>query len=620
MKMKGLRYKLGLGYLVVVLIGLATSVFAVYNFSQLNDSVGLILRDNVRSVLAAQNMVKALERQENAQLSMLLDDIDISYVNFNANRVGFLGWHEQAKLGQKKFAELSLLDTIEATYRVYNQLTDSLYRLLQVRGKSTAATQFKFTILRPIAERLKEQCFQLLEINQDAMAQTEQRIRETTKGATLTVILASLASIVLSVSASIRFTRTILLPAEKLTRSVRNISQGHLNQKIDVITDDEIGELSREFNKMTERLRIYEEMNIQQLIAEKKKSETIVESIADPIIVTDRENRILLMNQAAAAVLSLRGKEWQGKSLRAVMRDERWAEMLKADSHKKKEMEQRDLLLTFERNGTKLYFRPRQASITDERGRVQGVVTLLQDVTRFKILDRMKSEFIATVSHELRTPLTSLSMSIDILSKEVLAPVNERQRELLAAAKDDCERLRKLLKELLDLSRLESGKYEMKKEPFTFQYLIDDALKPLRLPFREKQIELGIIIHPDVPQVVGDPQQLSWVVTNLVSNALRFTDSGGKVTIRADRESSAVRVSVTDTGRGIPQEAHETIFEKFVQVKEASETTPGSVGLGLAIAREVVEAHGGKIWVDSKPGKGSTFFFTIPLIQQPQES
>jgi PAS domain S-box-containing protein len=437
-----------------------------------------------------------------------------------------------------------------------------------------------------------------------------------TSDATFTVITISIVAVFLSFFTSMRFSRTILLPAEKLTRSVRSISSGQLNQKIDVNTDDEIGELSREFNKMTERLRMYEQMNIQQLIAEKKKSETIVESIADPIIVTDEHGMLVLMNQAAAAIFDVRGDDWRGKVVREVVGNQSWAGMLELGGLKRIELEHRDPLFAFTRNDLQLYFRPRQAHIVDEHGNIQGVVTLLQDVTRFKDLDRMKSEFIATVSHELRTPLTSLSMSIDILSQEVIGSVNQRQKDLLVAAKDDSERLRKLVKELLDLSKLESGKYELKKELVDFRRLVADAVRPLRLPFEEKQIHLELNIPEHLPALSADSHQLTWVVTNLLSNALRFTDTSGKVQLTAKEEKQGILVTVADTGHGIPQENLETIFDKFVQVKSSTETTPGSVGLGLAIAREVVEAHGGRIWVESQVGVGSTFFFTFPTVLQ----
>jgi PAS domain S-box-containing protein len=463
---------------------------------------------------------------------------------------------------------------------------------------------------------LKDGCFEYLEINQDAMTLTEDKLNQTASDATLTVITISIVAVFLSFFTSIRFSRSIILPAEKLTRSVRNISSGQLNQKIDLNTDDEIGELSREFNKMTERLRTYEQMNIQQLIAEKKKSETIVENIADPVIVTDKNGVLVLMNQAAAAVFDVRGADWQGKFVREVVGNQSWAEMLELGGTRRIEQEHRDPLFAFTRNDLKLYFRPRQAHIVDEHGYIQGVVTLLQDVTRFKNLDRMKSEFIATVSHELRTPLTSLSMGIDILSQEVIGSVNQRQKDLLIAAKDDSERLRKLVKELLDLSKLESGKYEMKKEFVDFRRLVTDAVRPLSLPFEEKHIRLELTIPEHLPALSADSHQLAWVITNLLSNALRYTDTGGKVQLTAREEKQGLFVTVADTGHGISQENLETVFDKFVQVKSSTETTPGSVGLGLAIAREVVEAHGGRIWVESQVGIGSTFFFTIPAALQ----
>jgi PAS domain S-box-containing protein len=560
-------------------------------------------------------MFKALGGEENAQLSMLIQDND-AYFQFSTNRSNFLGWLEKAKQGSLNDREKIVLGRIiQDSYR-YTQLTDSLYHLLQMKRQTTAATEFRTKLIIPVAKSLKDGCFEYLEINQDAMTLTEDKLNQTASDATLTVITISIVAVFLSFFTSIRFSRSIILPAEKLTRSVRNISSGQLNQKIDLNTDDEIGELSREFNKMTERLRTYEQMNIQQLIAEKKKSETIVENIADPVIVTDKNGVLVLMNQAAAAVFDVRGTDWQGKFVREVVGNQSWAEMLELGGTRRIEQEHRDPLFAFTRNDLKLYFRPRQAHIVDEHGYIQGVVTLLQDVTRFKNLDRMKSEFIATVSHELRTPLTSLSMGIDILSQEVIGSVNQRQKDLLIAAKDDSERLRKLVKELLDLSKLESGKYEMKKEFVDFRRLVTDAVRPLSLPFEEKHIRLELTIPEHLPALSADSHQLAWVITNLLSNALRYTDTGGKVQLTAREEKQGLFVTVADTGHGISQENLETVFDKFVQVKSSTETTPGSVGLGLAIAREVVEAHGGRIWVESQVGIGSTFFFTIPAALQ----
>ncbi len=611
--MKSLWYKIGLGFFLLVCISIAISVVAVYNFSRLNDFIGTIVHNNYQGVQAAQNMVKSLERQEIAHFSMMYDDIDSSYTAFNANTTGFGGWQQKALLLSTDKVEIALLEDIGSDYKEYVALTDTLYNILQLRNGRKKGLGFTSTTLRPISFRLKEECFTLLEINQTAMSKTEARIKSTVTDATYTVIVASFFAVVLSILASVRITRAVKTPAQKLTQSVRKIGQGHLNQKIDVTTDDEIGELATEFNKMTERLRHYEEMNIHQLVSEKKKSETIVESIADPIIVTDNRGFVVLMNKAAADVLNVNPDEVTGKSLHAVIKDDRWAQKLSTARAEQPESLQRDALLRLERKGKNLYFRPRQTEILDEQGGPAGVVTLLQDVTRFKDLDEMKTEFLATVSHEFRTPLTSINMTVDILSREVVGSINPRQMDLLNAAKDDCNRLGKLIKELLDLSKLESGKQEMRKEIIGIRELLDESLKSLKLPFQEKNISLELAVAENVGEVSGDRQQLSWVITNLASNALRFTPEGGSVRLTARRQKDGVCLSVTDTGPGIPQEAQLSIFDKFIQIKEPAETTPGSVGLGLAIAREVVEAHSGRIWVESQEGKGSTFYVTIPM-------
>jgi len=611
--MKSLWYKIGLGYFLLVCISTGISVVALYNFSRLNDFISAILHNNYQGVLAAENMVKALERQENAHVSMLYDDIDSSYTQFSLSTTGFQGWQEKALLASTDLSEVDLLRSIGKDYRQYVSLTDSLYNVLQLRNGRQKGIQFRASVLRPIASHLKEKCFMVLEINQNAMTNTETRIRSTVTDATFTVVVASIIALLLSVFASVRITRAVKTPAQKLTQSVRKIGQGHLNQKIDVSTDDEIGELAAEFNKMTERLRAYEEMNIHQLISEKKKSETIVESIADPIIVTNNEGLVVLMNRAAAVVLDVEADALNGKSLVGILKDERWAKRLSSELIDQPESLQREALLTLERKGRKLYLRPRQTKILDGNQQVEGTVTLLQDVTRFKDLDEMKTEFLATVSHEFRTPLTSINMTVDILSKEVVGTVNAKQRELLAAAKDDCERLGKLVKELLDLSKLEARQQEMKMEPVDVKDLLEESLRSLQLPIKERKVSLDIVIDPDVSTVNGNRQQLTWVITNLASNALRFTAEGGAVGITVKKQNDQLRVAVTDTGPGIPQEAQNTIFDKFVQIKEPAETTPGSVGLGLAIAREVVEAHEGRIWVESIQGKGSTFYFTVPI-------
>ncbi|MCC6397042.1 MAG: PAS domain S-box protein, partial [Bacteroidetes bacterium] len=392
---------------------------------------------------------------------------------------------------------------------------------------------------------------------------------------------------------------------------------GNIDLKIDVLSDDEIGQLSREFNKMTERLRQYDEINIDKIIGEKRKSEVIVDSITDGLIMTDASHTILHVNRLVADLFGFSEEGAIGKPVASCITDERLLRLIQDATESEGPLpDHRLAFLPIERQGKTYFFRPKVTSLKDREGRLYGVLTLLQDITQFKELDRLKSDFIATVSHEFRTPVTSINMSVDLLDQELLGPLSPKQKELITSAKEDCSRLTKLARELLQLSKLESGRLQLREEELSMHDVVEASLRPLQLQFQEKRVRLSADVPATLPTILAQEQQVSWVITNLVTNALKYTAAGGSVTVRGREEDGALRLEVQDTGVGIPKEHKDRIFDKFVQIKQTSDATPGSVGLGLAIAKEIVEMYGGRIWVESKVGVGSTFTFLLPLSRQ----
>jgi NtrC-family two-component system sensor histidine kinase KinB len=257
------------------------------------------------------------------------------------------------------------------------------------------------------------------------------------------------------------------------------------------------------------------------------------------------------------------------------------------------------------------YYRFSITPVKTEQEQMLGVVLLLQDVTKLKELDRLKSEFVMTASHELRTPLTSIAMSIGLLTENASQKLAENERALLGAAQEDVQRLRALVNDLLDLSKIESGRMEMEIVPVSISLLAERAISALSTQAEEKEIELAQQIPEELPEVKADPNKVTWVLTNLIANAIRYTDQGGHIQVSARPVKEFVFVSVIDDGAGIPLEYQSKIFDKFVQVK-STKAVSGS-GLGLAICKEIVKAHGGMIWVNSTPGQGSTFTFTLPV-------
>ncbi|MBI4535569.1 MAG: HAMP domain-containing protein [Ignavibacteriae bacterium] len=616
---KSIRAKIVWTFAILVGLNLAAGFWAIYNFYALGTTVATILRENYQSVLAAENMVKSLERQDNALLDASQGEEPTIGGGFTENKELFFYWYEQAFGPATMPQQSTLRDSIQLVYRHYTSVADSMKERI-AQGAFLHAKNYYFEMIRPVSDRLRELCFNLFELNQAAMYNAEARTHSIANQTAYGTMMASIITLILSIIATAWLTKVLIKPAEALTERVKQIGMGQLDLKIDVLSNDEIGHLSREFNKMTERLRQFEQMNIDKIISEKRKSEAIVESISDGIIVTDAQMRVLHINNVMADLFGHDAQSAVDAPVSSIIRDERIMSLIRGASTqdgrggtpREDATTEKVNYLQFEREDKHHYFRPKVTRIFDTEGHLYGVLTLLQDVTQFKELDRMKSDFIATLSHEFRTPLTSINMSIDILNQEILGALNPRQKELIDSTREDCYRLTKLARELLQLSKLESGRLQFKDEELNVRSVIEFSLKPLQLQFQEKSIRLETDIASDIPTLIADEQQVSWVINNLVTNALKYTSQGGRVTVRAREQPDGILIEVEDTGHGIAAEDIKNIFDKFVQVKRTADATPGSVGLGLAIAKEIVETYGGRIWVASEPGKGSTFSFIIP--------
>ena len=252
---------------------------------------------------------------------------------------------------------------------------------------------------------------------------------------------------------------------------------------------------------------------------------------------------------------------------------------------------------------------PRVIGMRDEADRLFGAAVVLQDVTRFRLLDDVKSNLVSTVSHELKTPLTSVRMGLHLLLEERIGALNPKQTELLLAAREESERLLKMINDLLDIAKLESGRAGLRCEEVEPQSLVQSAEDDLRPMVEARGSRLVVQIAPGLPPVFVDSRQIGHVFSNLVSNAAKHSKRGDEIVVAASEQNGKVRFSVTDHGPGIPAEFQSRLFERFFRVPGSD---PRGAGLGLAIAREIVTAHGGEIGVVSQSGEGSEFYFVLP--------
>jgi signal transduction histidine kinase/HAMP domain-containing protein len=424
-----------------------------------------------------------------------------------------------------------------------------------------------------------------------------------------TVAVAGVA-IFLGLAHALRFSAAISAPLRAMAVTAQRIGEGDLDQRIAVSSHDEIGVLAEEFNRMTAHLREYREREAGRLQVAEQKAEVAIESLYEPVIVTDSERRILTLNAAAKRLFGS-DTERAGQPIDVLGDQSRIARAVTDAIARRAPVaaEGEAGLVTLPVDHQERVYRFRTAPMVSADDSVLGTVTVLEDVTRMREIDRMKDEFISVASHELRTPLTSLQMAVYLLDEGSAGVLSEQQKKLVSTARQDCDRLEQLMRDLLDLARLEAGTSAPERRAVLPSDLVEMGLATLRSAIEAKGLVLRLELPPDLPAVLADARQIARVVTNLVANALRHTDAGA-ITVSAREERGRVRFTVADTGAGIPAEYLDRIFERFTQVPGSRS---GGAGLGLPIAKRIVELHGGEIGVQSDLGRGSTFTFWLPV-------
>jgi len=265
--------------------------------------------------------------------------------------------------------------------------------------------------------------------------------------------------------------------------------------------------------------------------------------------------------------------------------------------------------------GQERYFLPRVLAIRTEGDDMLGAAVVMVDVTKFHLLDRLKSDMVSTVSHELKTPLTSVQMAIHLLLEEMIGPLNPKQIELLLAARQDADRILTMINDLLDLTRIEQGRVKLDFQPQPVSALIESTLDRVQSRADDAGISIKVQLASDLREVLVDYDRIEHVFDNLIVNAIQHTGRGGTIRIEAASQGDKVRFAVQDSGEGIPAEDLPRVFEKFYRIPTSRHQ--GGAGLGLAIVREIVMAHGGDIEVESDVGKGTRFNFTLPVSREP---
>ena len=609
--MRTFRQKIFIGYgasLILVILILAWAMFMILRLGRASES---ILRENYRSIQAAEHMIDAIERQDSAVLLFLLGYREQGLKEFRENETAFLQWLGRARDNITIAGEKDIIDPIESNYSRYVKEVYGLH--LMGSHNPQGAVNLYHEVVLPYFRKTRDTCVRLREINHETMYATSNRASQLAVQAVLSMLVVGSLAVIIGIVFSFFLSRLISRPVTELKEAALSIAEGNYDVQVPAQSSAEMALLAGQFNQMTQKLKKYHEMNIEQIIAEKLKSEAIIRSVDDGIIVVDGRLVINNVNPKAALIFGMPKDEMLGRPFFEVVREERLFELLKQSvaSGRPPVLQEGEDMFTMTTAGQSQHYQFSIMPMQSSSGGIQGVVLLLRDVTRLRELDRLKSEFVMTASHELRTPLTSMSMAVDLLRESAAPKLTGKERELLEACHEDVQRLRALVNDLLDLSKIEAGKLELVFERVWPAFLGDQAMTVMRPQTEAKNIELTPEIPEDLPTVWADPNKIVWVLVNLLANAVRHTRENGHIRVKGERLGGQVHLAVIDDGEGVPYDIQSRIFDKFVQVKRDSD---GGSGLGLAICREVVRAHRGTIWLDSVPGQGSTFTFTLPVV------
>lgn len=586
-----LRTRLAIAGLVLLATTVVTGVWSVSAFRRVSRVIGATVDANERVTGATARLASTLEREDDAALLVLSDpvkgaeeirrrraQVDSELADIGLLETGELGQRLRADVGayEKAVDALALDAAADDAHARYHDAVNPLLRravatTTEIRDQHLASSQ-------SVAEWAGLQSTRSMQI-------------------VGTISLVALAMLILVV---VHFARVVMRPIGEITRAVQSIRRGDFTPRVGAQRDDEIGRLGAGVNQMADELEEFKRTNIGEVIHAKETLEATLEAFPDAVLVFGDDGKVTAANPRARDAVAADVPESMRSAVDAV---------LTAGSAPDATV---DLAKAVELpvGGSKRRLLPRIVPIADRR----GAVLVLSDVTDLARLDQMRLELVAVASHELRTPLTTMRMTLSMLQERATA-YDLPDRELVATAMVGIEQLSQLVDEFLDLTRIEAGQLRLQWTRASLRAIVDGAAKAIAPACEQARVSLAVEHGPDVPaSIVADQARLAMVVSNLLANAAKYTPPGGQVRVRTCVHDEKVTIEVDDSGPGIAPELRERVFERFFRVgnENPSALAAAGAGIGLYIARQVSEAHGGTIVCQASPLGGARFVVTIP--------
>ena len=619
------RILLAMVPLFALLVALGTTgTFLIYHLGKQVDD---ILVENYDSVVFMRDLNEALERIDSSFQFALEGREKQSFDQYQENWEKYRESLDREQHNITLPGERELDDRLNDLSKTYHELGDKFYegprggrqalyfgadaerkdQGEQDRGKD------KNKGLYACFQEIKAVSGDILRMNEKNMKDVDEATKRLARSLLIWYSLGLACGILLAVFLMANMIQLIASPVRAVTESAAAIGAGNLDQVVPITSEDELGQLAAAFNAMARQLREYRQTHKAQLIRAQRTSQATIDSFPEPVLVVDPEGRVEMDNPAARRLFGLPDPTHAGTTPPVWEPPDALRQPLAEALHEQRQYvpDGFDKVIVLQQDEQPHSYLPRVLPIRDASSATLGAAVLLEDVTRFRLLDEVKSNMVATVSHELKTPLTSIRLVLHLLLREDVGPLVPKQLELLVDARDNAERLLTMINNLLDLARLEQGGSRLCLQPELPATLLRQACDGFRPRAQDRGVELVLAETEVAEPVPVDKEQVQHALQNLLENALAHTPPGGRITLAAEAAAGHVVISVADTGSGIPAEYIPLIFQRHFRVP--GDETPGGSGLGLAIVREIATAHGGTVDCESSPGKRTVFRISLPL-------
>ncbi|HRH56260.1 MAG: ATP-binding protein [Chitinophagales bacterium] len=552
------------------------SVVAIFYINAMSNDTNNILEDNYNSLDYSKKMMVALDALPNDSNAIIL---------FEANLL------KQKNNITEKGEETATEKLVQNFLKIKQNKTDNV-----------------------LAIEIRKNIAEIMQLNMEAIQYKNKIAFKTADHATSWIAIVATLCFLVSFSLLLNFPRGIANPIKELTVGIKEIADKNYKRRIEYESHDEFGEVAIAFNTMASKLKEYETSNLSEILFEKKRIETLINKMHNPIIGLNEHKKILFANEEASEILALKPEDIIGKDaldiafsndlMRKLMQ-----ELTAHQENKKVNNEHLKIYFNkkesyFEKEIIDIHFTPTGEKVS----KLIGHVILLKDITPFKELDTLKTNFIGTVSHELKTPISSILMSLNLLEDKRVGSINKEQRLMIQNIKEDIERLLKITGELTNITQAETGNIQLSIQPSSPKEIVELAVNANKNRATQKNINIEIDCPETISSVLADTEKTAWVLNNFISNAIKYSDQDSKIMVTVKSTDDKIEFSVKDFGKGIDNKYTNKIFDRYFRI-------PGNdkegTGLGLAICKEFIEAQKGSIGVISEPNKGSTFYFNL---------